>query len=233
MISRRQLLYYSALFSLFYPIANIKYIAGAAEKINEQHYPLTIDILKEAYWAEVIASKHYVGYCEKALEEKYLNIAYLFSAFSVSENIHAENYKKVIISLGSTLKEKVILVSVADTKKNLNLAATKEIKKITEFYPGILKKLSMESHEQAIEYSNYSWKSHQQHEEIINDIKRFSGIFFRPLAKKIERMNPNYYVCEICGSTRDEKPEKPCYICNYPVSYYKNIKRPELFKNCN
>ena len=226
MISRRQLLYYSVLLSLCYPIENLKCFAKADDKNSDCRYPLTLIILQEAYWAEIIANKNYVGYCQKALSENYENIAYLFYALSISEKIHADNYLKLIISLGSTLKAKEIPVSVADTKTNLKVAAIKELEKIKEFYPDILKKLSSESHDQAVINCMYSWKSHQQHEEIINDIKRYSGIFFRPLAKKIERMKPNYYVCEICGSTVDKKPEKPCAICNHHMSHYKKLKRP-------
>lgn len=229
MISRRQLLYFSALLSFCYPIANLKYFAVADDKENDSRYPLTINILKEAYWAEMIASKHYDGYCQRALSENYPNIAYVFFALSISEKIHAYNYQKLIVTLNSTLEAKEIPVSIADTKKNLNVAAIKELEKIKEFYPEILNKLTSESHDQAIINCMYSWKSHQQHEEIINDIKRYSGLFFRPLAKKIEAMNLNYYVCEICGSTMDEKPVIPCEICNYPISHYKKIKRPALF----
>jgi rubrerythrin len=77
----------------------------------------------------------------------------------------------------------------------------------------------------------YSWKSHQRHKEIISDIKKYSGFYFKPLAKKIERMNPNYYECEICGSTVDDKPSIPCEICNYPLYHYKSIVRPILLTN--
>ena len=90
MISRRQLLYFSALFSLFYPIANLKSFAVADDVKKNNQYPLTIDILKEAYWAEMIANKHYDGYCQKALSQNYPNIAYLFTSLSISEKIHAE-----------------------------------------------------------------------------------------------------------------------------------------------
>jgi len=40
-----------------------------------------------------VASEHCVGYSRIAVEEKYPNIANLFSAFAVSEKIHAANYK--------------------------------------------------------------------------------------------------------------------------------------------
>jgi len=228
MISRRQFLYFSALFSFCYPVANFKNFAAAEDKNNDSQYELTLNILKEAYWAEMIANKHYKGYCRKALYEDYPNIAYLFSTLSVSEKIHADNYQKLIISLCSTIEEKKIPVSISDTQTNMNVAAIKELEKINEFYPEILKDLSSEPHDQAIINCMYSWKSHKQHEEIINDLKKYSGIFFGSLAKKIESMRLKYYVCEICGSTVNEKPAIPCEICNYPRYHYKKLKRPIL-----
>lgn len=227
MISRRQLLYFSTLFSLCYPIVNFKHFLMAYER-NDNLYPLTIEMLKETYLAEVTANKHYDEYCQKALSENFPNIAYLFSALSNSEKIHAINYKNLMISLGVAVESMEIPVFSADTKKNLNNAAKKELEKINQFYPRIYDELLSESHDKAILYCMYSWKSHKQHEIMIGDIKRYSGVFFGSLARKIENMNPNYYVCKICGSTVDEMPTLPCEICNHTTSYYKELKRPIL-----
>jgi rubrerythrin len=231
MISRRQLLYFSALFFFCSPLATLKSLAVADGVKNDKRYPLTIDLLKKAYRSEMIASKHYSGYCQKALSEDYQNIAYLFSTLSISEKIHADNYQKLIVSLGATLRKINISVSISNTKANLNVASMKELEKINKFYPEILKGLSSESHEQAVISCMYSWKSHEQHEKMINEIKKYSGIFFKLLAKKIENMRPNYYVCDICGSTINGKPEKPCVICNHPISHYSEIQRPTLLTN--
>jgi len=227
MISRRQLLYFSALVHFCYPLIILKDFVLADDMANPQ-YPLTLAILKEAYWAERIAGLHYNGYCRKALTEHYPNIAYLFSALAISEKIHAENYQNLILSMGSVTGVKKFPVFLATTKKNLNMAAQKELEKINEFYPEILKRLSSESHDQAVINCMYSWKSHQQHEKIISDIKKFSGFFFGSLAKRIESMDPDYYVCEICGSTIDAPPTTPCEICNHPLSHYQKLDRPAL-----
>lgn len=228
MISRRQLLYFSALLLICYTFVNLKCLAVAGNTRGESRYPLTQKILKEAYNTEMAANKHYDAYCQKALSENYPNIAYLFQALSVSEKIHADSYKKIMLSLGSTIGEIKIALSLSGTKKNLNTAATRELEKINKFYPEIINRLSSESHDQAVMHCMYAWKSHQQHEEIIGKVKKYSGFFFRLLAKTIEKMNPNFYVCEICGSTVDEKPGIPCEICNYPMYHYKNIERPIL-----
>jgi len=231
MISRRKLIYFFLIAPIYYHITNLKYFAMANNKNNDNPYPLTPSILERAYWVEMKAHKHYERYTQKALSENYPNIAYLFSALSSSEKIHADNYQKVIISLASAIKQKKIPVFVADTKSNLKEAAIKELEKIEKFYPEILKQLSSESHDKAIISCVYSWKSHKQHEQFIKQFEKNSGIFFKPLAKKIESMNLDYYVCGICGSTLDKKPAIVCPICNHPVSHYKKIEMPILSTN--
>lgn len=228
MISRRQLINYSFLVPFFYSITNIEYFAIAGDKKNDHRYPLTSDLLKIAYWEEVAAYKNYDTYTQKALSEDYPNIAYLFSSISKSEKIHADNYLKLIESLGSSITAKDILVSFENTKSNLRNAAIKELEKIQKIYPKLMKDLSSESHDQAILYCTYSYKSHQQHEKIIEAIKKHSGMFFKPLAKKIESLHPNYYVCGVCGSTLDEEPSISCPICSHSVSHYTKIEMPIL-----
>ena len=110
MISRRQLLYFSTLLFFSYPFAKLRCFAGAGDRKGVQRYPLTLDILKKAYWSEMSASRHYVAYCRKAISDNFPNIAYLFSSFSASERIHADNYRKLILSLDSDLKAKEISI---------------------------------------------------------------------------------------------------------------------------
>ena len=127
MISRRQLLF-SALLSFCYPLTDLQYFA-VAHGGNNSLYPLTIDLLKEAYWAEILVSKSYDGCSQVALSENYPNIAYLFMALSISEKIHAANYQRLLLSLGATLKAKKFSASIADTRTNLNIAAIREFEK--------------------------------------------------------------------------------------------------------
>ena len=78
MISRRQLLYSTLSLPFLYPIINHNHFAIADDKSNDHRYPLTLDVLKKAYWEEVSAYKHYDRYSQKALSDNYANIAYLF-----------------------------------------------------------------------------------------------------------------------------------------------------------
>ena len=223
-ISRRQFLYVSALLSFSYPSSVALTIESKLEK--DDKWSKTIHVLKDAYVSEMIASKHYSGFCRKADKEKYPNIAYLFLAFSISEKTHADNYRRILTALSTEIAEPDIEALVLDTKSNLRKAAKNELIKIEKTYPDYLLRLGAESHDQAVINCMYSWKSHCQHEEKINEVRRYSKLFFNSVAREIEGMKLDFHVCDICGSTVDEAPNAPCGICNYPVSHYQKVKRP-------
>ena len=225
-ISRRTFLYIFASLSSTYPLAFVSASSRESKLKKKDEFPITIDVLKAAYESEKVASKSYVGYSRKAFEDKYPNIAYLFTAFAASEKIHAENYKRILDSLNIEFEEPEFEILISDTKANLIKSSEGEIKKIKKTYPGFLAKLKEESHDQAVINCMYSWKSHKQHKRKIGEIRKYSKMFFGHVAKKIEGMNFDFHVCEICGSTIDEAPKNPCDICNYPNSHYQKVIRP-------
>lgn len=193
---------------------------------NPGLYPLTVSVLKAAYQAEMIAYKNYICCSQKAVAEKYPNIAYLFTSFSVSEKIHAENYKNLLKTFCMEITDSEVEVVTSDTRAKLIKASGQELLKIKKVYPDFLKKLERESYDQAVIDCMYSWKSHRQHEKKMSQVNRYAGIFFSGVAKTIEGMKFDFHVCKICGSTIDEPPETPCEICNYPLSYYQRVDRP-------
>ena len=200
--------------------------AVSSDSASAVEYPQTISIIQRACRAEKIAAKHYVGFTEKALQEQYPNIAYLFHAFSFSEQIHADNYRDILTDLGQKTENPPFTIEISDTRSNLKTAAAKELDKIEAFYPGLLHELETESCEAAIISCMYAWKSHQQHEEKARQILHYSGFFFGSVAGEIEGLRLDFYVCRICGSTIDEKPHAPCAICNRSLSNYTRIPRP-------
>jgi len=222
--SRREILYLSASLPLVFPYR--AFAINVEKKYPTIGYPNTILVLKKAFKSEMIAHKHYVAFTKKALAEKYPNIAYLFHAFSFSEKIHADNYKRIISKFESDIKNNLLSIDVRDTKSNLLKAAAEELEKIERTYPEFLKKLETELCEEAIINCMYSWKSHCQHEEKVKTIQRYSGLFFGSVAREIEGIKFNFHVCEICGSTIDEEPNSPCHICNRSRSHYKKVDRP-------
>jgi rubrerythrin len=225
-ISRRKFLYIVAALPFSHPL----YIVSASSKENKpekiEHFPITYAVLKAAYKSEKVASEHYVGYSRIAVKEKYPNIAYLFSSFAVSEKIHAANYKRILTALSSELKEPQFEILISDTKTNLTKTAESELQKIKNTYRDFLAKLKEESHDQAVISCMYAWKSHRQHRRQIKEIQKYSKQFFGAVAKKIEGMELDFHVCQVCGSTIAEAPKTPCDICNYPNSHYQKVIRP-------
>jgi rubrerythrin len=224
-ISRRKFLAILPTLSLSYPLS----VVAASDKNNQEangEFPMTRAVLKIAYEAEKRAHENYVCYSQKAVAEKYPNIAYLFTAFALSEKIHADNYKRILASMSTGPRERKAEVIILDTKANLMKAAEAELIKIEKTYPDFLAKLKIESHDQAVINCMYSWKSHQQHQRKIDEIHKYSQYFFDRVAQKIEGLKLDFHICEICGSTIDEAPQTPCNICNMPATYYNKVNRP-------
>ena len=225
-ISRRKFLTVLSVLSLSHPLTVIAASTGKNNQKTISEFPVTKAVLKSAYEAEKMASENYVGYSQKAVEEKYSNIAYLFTAFAMSEKIHADNYMRILAAMDTGAREPEFDVVILDTKQNLIKATEGELKKINKTYPEFLAKLKAESHDQAVVNCMYSWKSHQQHTRKIGEIRKYSQFFFGHVAQKIEGLKLDFHVCEICGSTIDEAPKMPCNICNMPHTHYYKVNRP-------
>ena len=224
-ISRRQFFYLSAVSPFIFQFSAL----ARQSEVDKSNiiYPRTVAVLQESFKIEMIAYTHYIGYTSKALSEKYPNIAYLFSSFSSSEKIHADNYKRILATLGHEVKPIQIEIDVSDTKSNLRKSAQNELKKIQTTYPNFITELETESYEEAIIKCMYSWKSHKQQEEKLKDIRKYSGMFFGSVSSKIEGLNLDLHVCKVCGSTIDKVPHSPCVICNKSKSNYQKIEHPK------
>jgi len=225
--TRRKFLRISTLSAVLYPMLPAGLgLAGEKAVGKGDRFPVTIEVLREGYVSEINASRRYRQYCRRALSDEFPNIAYTFAALAVSEEIHANNYSKILNDLGTFIHEEKPSLSISNTKKNLKDAARGEMEKITKTYPDFLKRLSVESYDRAIVNCMYSLKSHRQHEAEIRLIAKFAGLFFGAVSHEIEKKNLDFHVCKICGSTIDVRPDMPCEICNYPLSYYEKIPRP-------
>ncbi|MGD8990747.1 MAG: ferritin family protein [Desulfobacterales bacterium] len=225
-ISRRKFMVILSWLPLSYPFAVMAASSDKNIQKTNSEFPITKAVLKSAYEAEKMAYENYICFSQKAVEDAYPNIAYLFTAFATSEKIHADNYRRILASMSTGPEEPEFEVIILDTKKNLIKATEGELKKIREIYPDFIAQLKAESHDQAVMNCIYSWKSHQQHTRKINEIRKYSKYFFGHVAKKIEGLKLDFHICEICGSTIDEAPKTPCDICSKPHTHYSKVKRP-------
>lgn len=223
-ISRRTFLYLSAAAPFIFQ--SPAFTSQSKDDETNSSYPHTVLVLQEAVKVEMMASKTYIGYTAEALKEEYPNIAYLLHTFSYSENIHAGNYKRILAALGHQVKSIQTAIDVQDTRTNLQNAAMSELRKIKTTYPDFLKELKRETYEEAIINCMYSWKSHQQHEEKVKEIAKYSGLFFGFVSRNIEGQNLNFHICRVCGGIINGWPRSPCTICHRDKSNYLKIERP-------
>jgi rubrerythrin len=192
----------------------------------QSKYSKTVDALQERYGDEIHTVHIYLAYAQEALSEDYPNIAYLFLAFAASESVHARNFKRLLCDLDVEVKEiPKPEFEVSSTKGHLKNASTLEIEEIDQEYPRVIEYVRPEKHEVAIQDFTYAWKAEKQHLDLLKKVLSGTGIFFGVLAKKIEKTDVQFFVCQRCGSTLTALPEDTCPICKGSVAGYKEVER--------
>ncbi len=199
-------------------------VSDVAAEQQQQSYAKTIAALQQRYMDEVTAHQKYNAYALRAEEEDYPNIAHLFRSLAASEGVHARNFRRLLSDLGikAKLPEKPD-INIATTKDNIWQATTVEADEIDNEYPKILESIVADNHKQAILFITYAWEAEKQHRDLMLKIKKASKRFFWILTGYIEGEPTRYYVCQICGSTLTELPDKHCPICKHPASDYKEV----------
>jgi rubrerythrin len=191
-----------------------------------QAYPETIAALANALQRELEAHHRYLESAKKATAEGYEGIAYLFTAFAASEQIHARNFERIMTSLGGKPNTSTPSPALSDTKQNLITAAADELDTIDNLYPETLKRLKPENHAEAITYVGYALQSEKQHRDMIQRVQRYTASFFDRVVKTINELTAHYFVCQVCGSTLKTTPMGNCPICHSPSTNYRLIDAP-------
>lgn len=190
-------------------------------------YPATIDAMQRARETETHVYYHYTEYGRRAQQEGYRGIAYLFTAFAASEQVHASNFGKILTRLNVELQPLAKPeIRAGTTRENLMRAADSEMASIETFYPKLLEQLKPEGHEEAMTLVRYAWGSEKQHRDKILQIQRWTGTFFETVARSIDEKTGRYFVCQNCGSTMNSVPASLCPVCKFPPSLYRGIEPP-------
>ena len=217
----------------FISISPTKLFGGEGEKriassecVNDTplSYQQTIQILKQAYLREIQAHLAYVKFSQKALKEGYPNIAYLFKSFAVAESIHGRNFKNTLLALGDPPSWPEERIEILSTRKNLDQAIQLELNEINIYYPEHIRAIKEEAHWNAITAVAHALASEKQHENLLQKMKKGTGIFWGMLKKRIEGEDLTFFICQVCGSTLNKIPDI-CPICEKPNSFYKKIER--------
>ncbi len=167
---------------------------------------LTNENLLEAFKGETTASAKYEAYSKKAEQEGFHEIALMFKAASMSENIHANNHKVVIEESGAKAPVIKPEFKVNSTKENLQDALAGESYEISTMYPEFITNANAADNQLALVSFNYAYKTEKKHKALYekalaaldnNSVKTLSSVF---------------YVCPTCGNTYDINPSKRCGI---------------------
>ncbi len=184
-------------------------------------YEATVAALRQGVRGEHKAYTRYRVFGADAGSEGYHGIAYLFGAVALSELIHAQNYNRVLATLGQELEQPPeVMPVVGTTKENLISAMEAEIATIDKVYPAILAGVEKDELASAVRNVQYSWASHVQHRDALDKIRRYSPTYFETVARRIDERSERYYVCQICGSVQSKIPEDRCSIClRAPINF--------------
>lgn len=156
--------------------------------------------LEAAFAGESQANRKYLAYAKKADEEGYNQVAKLFRAAADAETVHALAHLSVLQGVGST-------------EENLKAAINGETAEFTEMYPSFIEQAKAEGANDA----KLSFMRANAVEKI------HAGLYNSAFDNLGTGEEVDYYVCQVCGNTVENKPPENCPICGQPKSAFKNI----------
>ena len=172
-----------------------------AISVSAKGSQVTINNLNKALRGETNASHKYELFAKKADDENYKQVAKLFRAVSMSESIHRNNHKAVILSLGG--KPDVIdydSVKISTTKENLEVPLKGEAYEKNVMYPNFIKQAQIDKLPDAVQSFSFATKAEKQHEKM-----------FENALKNLGKNKPvDYCVSKISGATYEIASNLKC-----------------------
>jgi rubrerythrin len=166
----------------------------------------TIANMQAAFKGETNATARYAAFSKKAAEEGFNEIAMLFKAASMSENIHAVNHKAVLEEMGVAVNPVTPEVTVKSTKENLAFAIKGEAYEVAEMYPAFLKEANEADNQLALISLNYAYKTEKKHKVF------YEKALVALNSNTVKTLPVQYYICPTCGNTYDTTAPKRCGI---------------------
>lgn len=175
----------------------------------------TIENLRAAFAGESTASAKYAAFSEKARQEGFVNLAFMFAATSKAEAIHAENHKKVLTKMGAAVDAVKPVFEVKTTKENIQDAIKGESYEVSSMYPGFIATAKTDDANDAVKTFRWAMETEKKHNLIYQEALKALDTDNAKSASKI------YWVCPKCGNTYNTaKPEASCSFCSTKSSAY-------------
>jgi rubrerythrin len=150
--------------------------------------------LKAAFAGESQANRKYLAFSKKAEQEGYPQIAKLFRAAAAAETVHAHNHLR-------------IMGGIRSTQENIQEAIKGETYEFKQMYQEYLEVSANEGDNQA------TWSFN-----IANEVEKVHASLYQKAAEVLteesDLPSADYYVCQVCGYTVEDKPPEKCPVCN-------------------
>ncbi|MCX7705946.1 MAG: rubrerythrin family protein [bacterium] len=159
--------------------------------------------LKAAFAGESQAHMKYLIFANKAKEEGKLNVARLFGAIALAEQVHATNHLKALGECGSTVE-------------NLQTAISGETYEVEEMYPAYDAVAKLQEEKIAQKSINYAISAEKVHAGLYSKAKQAVEAGMDVEIGKIS-------VCTVCGWTLEGDAPERCPLCNAGKEYFKTF----------
>ena len=164
----------------------------------------TMENLAAAFAGESQANRKYLAFAKKAEKEGYPQIAKLFKAAAAAETVHAHNHLRILGGIKSTIE-------------NIEEAITGETYEFKTMYPEFLDVAAEEQENQA------SWSFN-----IANEVEKIHAKLYTKASEALKENRDipqvEFYVCNVCGNTVENKPPEKCPICNARAKAFIKVK---------
>jgi rubrerythrin len=180
--------------------------------------------LEEAITAESKAITKYRAYAEKALEEGFPNVAYLFKALIQAEEFHNRNHGnalKLVSEQKFSLPES-FEIQVGSTLENVLDSIEAEHWEGKKMYPGFIKNIRSELKEENAKVArlSFSWA-----EEVELGHEQALKIAQKAVENGQDLDVGTIYVCRVCGNLVFDTLEDFCSVCGHDKRFYMKIEQ--------
>lgn len=163
----------------------------------------TEDNLKDAFAGESQAHMKYLNFAAKAQQEDKPNVARLFQAASLSEQIHASAHLSVLKGIGATAE-------------NLAAAIGGESFEVAEMYPGYAATAEKENAKDALQSINRALAAEKVHKALYTRAKE-AVVSGKDVAVG------TIWVCPNCGFTMEGERLDKCPECGWYGTDFKGF----------
>jgi len=194
------------------------FVAGCKKKEEtkqeQQQKLVTYQNMQVTYGEALKRALWYDRYANAAMKERLSSLASLFRAVSRSEQIHAENFARLLDSAGIQPKRPQIDSIPSGTSGQYLRAAAQNESVQLDLYPSLIAGAKAEKVDEAVQMFQWDQKGDDQHSQLFNAIFERGG--------KVAKVD--YSVCTVCGYIVTSDNVKECPVCGAPKDKFEKVK---------